>query len=344
MADTYLYKGNAEFGSVVEERMQAAGYTAVTDAGAAKVVVTYCTNQPALEDAYFDEGGIVQDAQKGTLLVDLSATTPSFARELAAVAGAAGLLFAEAPLVVADPCSEDPFAHKGLACFAAGEKDAMSAAEPVLDILLGTVHKMDEVGAPSMARAAFTLQTVAALAAAAEADALYKAVRRMPAGLGNAAAGNAGAPAPMGASLLHAVQEGRFQGPYTIEMMLGEAAAALSAAEEADLVLPQAEAGMHLLELLAVVGGVDMAPAALSLVYGSQQDVEASGLDWSRAEAAYGEAPAHSHDHNHEDEEWQSLDELGEADEYSFGGYDDASDYQGYGFNEGALYDERDWN
>lgn len=131
---------------------------------------------------------------------------------------------------------------------------------------------------------------------------------------------------------LEAIVEKRFEGTYTLEMMMGELAAALTAADDADLIVPQAEACMHLLELLAVIGGSDKAPIALSLVYGEEKACADQGLDWTRAEHFYGEQEGqadgvlHDHGHAHDDD----YDEAGDYDDYDgYAGYDNDGVYHG---------------
>ena len=92
---------------------------------------------------------------------------------------------------------------------------------------------------------------------------------------------------PEAEQVLAAVNEGRFNGTYTVEMLMAELSAALMAADDVDLILPQAEACLHLLELLAVIGGADKAPSALALVYGEEAACAENGLDWTRAEQAF---------------------------------------------------------
>ena len=75
---------------------------------------------------------------------------------------------------------------------------------------------------------------------------------------------------------------------------------------------------MHLLELLAVIGGADKAPAALSLVYGEESACAEAGLDWTRAEQAYG----HAED---EDDGWDAPE--GEDEDWS-SDWDDGFDYR----------------
>ncbi|CVH80211.1 2-hydroxy-3-oxopropionate reductase [Coriobacteriaceae bacterium CHKCI002] len=327
MRDSFAYVGNETVGSMVEARLGALGYVRASDVGSARTVVTYCTSQTALEDAYFDEGGLVQAAAAGTLLVDLSPSTPGFARELNAVAAVSDLVAVEAPLAVVDPVRADAFSDKGnLVCFAAGDEDALAAARPVLEAVAGSVRDMGGAGAGQLARAAWTLQATAQIVSAVEADALYRAVRRSSSPFGEEAL-RVGAAAPLAESVLAAVDEGRFDGGYTVEMFMAELSAALTAADDADLILPQAEACLHLLELLAVIGGSDKAPSALALVYGEEAACAEQGLDWTRAESAFGEGD----DEDAEDGCEEGCDADGCGCGHAHGGYRDYPDYPGYG-------------
>lgn len=314
----FLFEGNEAVGAMVEARLEEAGYQLVEEVSEAQLIVTYCTNQMALEDVYFDEEGIIKDAAAGTLLIDLSPTTPSFARELAAVAMASDLLVVDAPMMVMDPCASDAFVERdNTTCFVSGDEDAKKPAASVLEVLFSSVLDMGETGAACMARSAFTIQAVSAMIAAVEADALYRAVRCMPAGLGQAAAGRAGALSPATDALLTAVEEGRFDGPFTIEMLMGEVAATLSTAEDAEVALPQLEGAMQMLEMMAIIGGAGKQPSALALAYRDQQDVEELGLDWSRARSLMGQD---------DDQDFMRVrDEIGEFD-FDFGEDDYAAE------------------
>ena len=281
---SFVYSGNETVGAMVVSRLEAAGCTRTDDVAHAEAIITYCTSQTALEDAYFDEQGLVQAAGKGALLIDLSASTPSFARELNAVAVVSDLMSVEAPLVVVDVARADAFGGAGSA---------------------------------QLARAAYTLQTTAQVISAVEADALYRAVRRSSASLDQATE-RVGAATPVAEQVLAAVNTGRFDGMYTVEMFMAELSAALTAADDVDLILPQAEACLHLLELLAVIGGSDKAPAALALVYGEEKTCAEQGLDWTRAEQAYGDVA----------EGFDDLDDDGHDHGHDHGSF---GDYPGYG-------------
>lgn len=311
MDKAFAFFGNATVGNMVERGLGALGYTRTDDVSAAQVVFSYCTLQSALEDVYFDEGGVVQNAKPGTILIDLSSATPTFARELNAVSVVNDLVAVEAPLMVIDVTGNDAFADKAnVACFVGGDEDGVQAALPLLDAIVGTVQDTGGAGSAQLARAAYTLQATSQIIAAVEADALYRTFRGSALSLG-AQTGRAGGATPLAEQVLGATAAGMFNGTYTVEMLMSELSAALTAADDLDLILPQAEACMHLLELLAVIGGADKAPAALSLVYGEEAACAEQGLDWTRAEQTFGDSQdfddyddgcdcGHDHDHDHD--------------------------------------------
>lgn len=310
MNKRFAYSGHAIVGAVVTQRLSKIGYAHTDDVESADLIVTYCTSQTALEDAYFDEQGFVQTARPGTLLIDLSASTPSFARELNAVATVSDLVSIEAPLIVDDVLHSDAFGDRSnLICLVAADDKDLETARPVLDALVGTVRITGGPGSAQLARAAYTLQMAAHVMAAIEADALYRAVQRSSASFG-ASYGRAGATTPESERVLAAINAGHFDGVYTVEMLMAELSAALMAADDVDLILPQAEACLHLLELLAIIGGADKAPSALALVYGEEAACAENGLDWTRAEQAY--AAEHDEDecddcdcgHNHDHDDY----------------------------------------
>lgn len=99
---------------------------------------------------------------------------------------------------------------------------------------------------------------------------------------------------------------------------MSEVSAAIMAADDVELIIPQAESAMHLLELLAIIGGSDKSPVALALAYGEEEDCARNGLDWTRAEQAYGQGADHDHDHG-DDEDLDGFDDFDFDDPYGAG-------------------------
>ena len=309
----YVFLGDEGFHDEVATRLANAGLERCIDVDDAGVVITYCTSQSTLEDAYFDEGGFVQSANPGTLLIDFSASTPGFARELGAVATVSDLGFVEAPLALSDMFAARPFERDNISVYVSGEQDALEAAAYVLDAVAATVEKCGAAGTAQLARSVRTLQVAAACVSAIEANALVNAAHRAALGNGLSSVEFSGL-SPEAQSVLEAVRAKRYEGAFTAEMFLSELQAALATADDADLILPQAEATMHLVELLEVIGGSFKSPSALALVYGEEAECAENGLDWSRAEEAYGQGASEDDDYGYDDD-----DDCGHDHDHGFG-------------------------
>lgn len=333
MATPYVYAGHEGFHEAIAPRLEKAGYKRIEDAASAEVVLTYCVSQTALEDAYFETEGFIATVQPGTVLVDLSPSTPQFIRDVNAIATVHNLSFVEAPLIAQDLRGAKVFTEPmNLTCFVAAEDEAYDKARPLLEMLVGSIIRTGSMGSAQLMRAAYTLQITAGLVSAIEADVLYQAAGRTI--LGEDAEAQAGCLLPQIQHLLAAIPAGDFGGAFTVEMLMAELSAAISAAEDADLVLPQAESAMRLLELLAIIGGTDKSPAALALIYSDEERGAEFGLDWSRAKETFGA----EHDHDHENfEEDDDDDEDAFADPFFPGSSefdfdeDNDFDYEGTG-------------
>lgn len=302
MADsmTYFYEGDQGIRAVLDAA--ARGWMLrVDDVKAAKVVFTYFASEQDLEDAYFDSEGLVQLLKAGSYLVDFSPASPTFTHELYSVASVSDLHYVAAPLAIVDPVAVHPFAPENVVVYAGGDDADIQALQPIL-AQLGTVKPAGDAAAAQLARAGHTVNLTAKLLAAVETEALFRAVR----------ASSLGVDSDMSKALdtladdefraaIHAVTVGDDEpgDVYTIGMLRGELQAALAAADDVELVLPQLEAVMSLVELMSVIGGEDRAPAALSLLFLEEDEGRKYGLDWGRARELF----AHPDDEDEDDED-----------------------------------------
>ena len=303
----FVFLGHEVVGEHVGRCLSPLGWMRADDVVEADVAFTYCTSASALEDAYFDDKGLVKRAKPGTLLVDLSPSTPAFARELSAVALVNDLRPVEAPLSVVDPSLPDAFAScSNIVCHVAGEPDDVDEAIDVIETIAGTAHRTGTSGTAQLAKAARTVQMAALIASAVESEALVRVSGAASMSSDSAAVSVMPAFGEI-APLMDAVTTGSYKSTYTVEMLMAEVAAAMETAEEANLILPQLESVMHLLQVIVVIGGVEKAPTALSLMYRDEAASAEQGLDWTRAEglfADYDPAGVHGHDHGLEDDDF----------------------------------------
>ena len=274
MAGWFYYVGHDVIGAYVGRKLGAVGWYQADCLEEADVALTYCVSPSILEDAYFDDDGLVKNATSGTVLVDLSPSTPSLAREISAVATVNDLVYVEAPLAV-----HDPFGELEFTCYVSCEEpDEIASVREVLEALAVSVEETGAVGSAQLAKATSTVRMTASIVGAVESEALVRSTREA-------------ATAP----------DENFAGGYPIALVLADVVAAMTAADDVDLILPQLEAAMHLLELMVVIGGAEMNPGALSLLYREEAASAAHGLDWTRAEGLYSEQEHdHGHDHDHD--------------------------------------------
>lgn len=301
----FAYRGNPNLISAIEGRLSESGFMREGEIELAEYVITFCTSTSELEDLYFGDDGLVEHLNRGSVVVDLSATTPNFANEMNAVITISDVVFIEAPMVVRNQVSQSPFERSNLTCFAAGEDDTVDRARKLLDAIFGDVQIVGSPGIAQLARASNTLQKVAEVVSAIEANALFLGISR---GISTLEVKDfePEATSPEAYFILQAIREKRFDGSFTVGMLMNELSAAIMAADDSEIILPQAEAAFHLLELLAIVGGAQKSPAALALVYGNaKEDLwREQGLDWARAQTLYND------DSHFEDDFGDSADEM----------------------------------
>ncbi len=324
----YAYRGHARLIGAIEERLAAAGFQREGEVELADLVVTFCTSMSELEDLYFGEDGLAQALTPGSVAVDLSAATPNLASEISGVCAVGDVSMVAAPLIVRDKVAADAFAKSNMTCFAGGEGDSVERALPFLNAVFGDVTRVPDAGSAQLARATTTIQNTAEMVAGIEVLSLYRACLSSVSPLDVKAVAPE-ATSPEAFFVMRAVRDERYQGAYTTEMLLAELSAAMMTADDYELIMPQTEAAFHLFELLAVIGGADMSPSALALVFeGEKEGGDSHGLDWHRAEHLYGDAHAHEGEGMGED----GYDDDDDFDDYD--GFDDDDEFgSGFGYS-----------
>lgn len=320
MSLSFVYIGNTRAGAELTESLVAAGFKAAPDIESAQVVITYCTNQEELENVYFDTGGVIARATEGTYLVDLSATTPAFGKEISAMATVSNLHAIEAPLVVRDATAAHAYNAQNLVALVAAEDEPLAAVEPLLKALAGEVIPCGATGSAQLARCATTIARASSMVAAAEVTALLRQVD--PAHQQQIATCVKAAVTAETDALVAAAQDFNHESSYCIEVISGEIEAVIDAADEVGLVLPQLESCEYLLRMLELIDGGHMSAPAISLLYLEEPAAAKHGLDWTRAEQMYAQMDqaAHHHHHHHDDDDDDyDIDHLDFGSEFGFG-------------------------
>jgi 3-hydroxyisobutyrate dehydrogenase len=100
-------------------------------AAASDVVFTMVGFPPDVREVYFGERGILGAARQGAILVDMTTTEPTLAREIADAARSKGAQAIDAPVSGGDVGAR----NKTLSIMIGGESGAVAAVQPLLQIL-----------------------------------------------------------------------------------------------------------------------------------------------------------------------------------------------------------------
>src|ERR671917_2051610 len=105
------------------------------------VIFTMLPGPPEVEEIVAGEGGLLQGASEGSLIVDTSTSSPVLARELARIARERGVGMLDAPVSGADVGAEEGT----LSIMVGGEEEHFERAKPLFDVM---GEKVVHVGRP----------------------------------------------------------------------------------------------------------------------------------------------------------------------------------------------------
>jgi 3-hydroxyisobutyrate dehydrogenase-like beta-hydroxyacid dehydrogenase len=114
-----------------------------------EIVLTSLPASPDVEAVYLEQGGLVDRAKPGTILIDLSSVLPSTPRKIEPRAKARGVHFLEAP--VSGGVSGARAAT--LAIMVGGDAEPLSRAQPVLRAIGPNIFHVGPVGAGNTVKA-----------------------------------------------------------------------------------------------------------------------------------------------------------------------------------------------
>jgi len=135
-------------------------------AEACSVVVTMLPGPPEVEELVAGDGGLLKTAREGSLIVDMSTSSPSLARRLHSTAKDGGVGMLDAPVSGGDVGARDGT----LSIMVGGEEDDFERAGPLFGAMGETVVHVGEAGAGQTVKACN--QVVVALVIEAVSEAL----------------------------------------------------------------------------------------------------------------------------------------------------------------------------
>jgi 2-hydroxy-3-oxopropionate reductase len=157
------------------ERLGAVGGKAADSVAAlttaADVVITMLPDSPHVEEVVLGPGGVLENAEPGLLLIDMSTIRPDSSVKVAQEAAARGVRVLDAPVSGGEKGAIDGV----LSIMVGGDEDVFAAALPVLEVLGKTIVHVGPAGAGQTVKAANQLVVGGTYALVAEAIVLLEA-------------------------------------------------------------------------------------------------------------------------------------------------------------------------
>ncbi len=231
-------------------------------AAAAEVVVTMLGFPSDVEQSYLAPGGIVERAQPGALLVDMTTSSPLLARRIAAAAAARGLQALDAPVSGGDVGAREA----RLVIMVGGEPAAFERALPVLSLLGKNLALQGPAGAGQHCKMANQIACAVGMVAWCEALAYARGAGLDPARvLGSISGGAAGSWAMT--NLGPRALKGDFAPGFYVKHIRKDIGIAIASAQELGLELPGLDCARGLYERVSAEGWDELGTQALYRLY-----------------------------------------------------------------------------
>jgi 2-hydroxy-3-oxopropionate reductase len=145
------------------------GTSSADVASKSDVIITMLPNSPHVKTAVLGEGGVVEGAKPGTVVIDMSSIAPLASREIYAALEAKGIDMLDAPVSGGEPKAIDGT----LSVMVGGKKDVFDKYYDIMKAMAGSVVYVGEIGAGNIAK--LCNQIVVALNISAVSEALILA-------------------------------------------------------------------------------------------------------------------------------------------------------------------------
>lgn len=226
------------------------------------VIITMLPNSPQVEEVLLGEGGVLQSADTGTLVVDMSSIAPDSSKKMEAALKAKGLRMIDAPVSGGEPKAVDGT----LAIMVGGAQKDFDEALPLFEILGSSALLVGDIGSGNTCK--LTNQMIVALNIAALAEGLYLAEKAgadpkkvfdaIKGGLAGSTVMNAKAPMML---------EGNYNPGFKIDLHIKDLNNALITAQSAGMPVPLTALAMQMMQAVKLDGAGQSDHSALAKFY-----------------------------------------------------------------------------
>ena len=227
-------------------------------AGKVEAVVTMIGYPRDVEEVYLGCGGVIANADTGTLLIDMTTSDPELAARIAAAAATRGMAALDAPVSGGDVGAREA----RLSIMVGGDEAPYQSALPILEIMGSNIVYQGPPGSGQHTKMCNQIAIASGMVAVSEALAYGKAVgldlEAVLRSIGSGAAGSWSL-----SNLAPRMLRGDFAPGFFVKHFLKDLGIALSSAEKLGLELPGLTLALGLYEQLAAEGGAEEGTQAL---------------------------------------------------------------------------------
>jgi 2-hydroxy-3-oxopropionate reductase len=233
------------------------------------IIITMLPDSPQVKEVVLGKGGVIEGAQKGAIVIDMSSIAPLVSREIAAKLKEKGIEMLDAPV-----SGGEPKAIEGtLSVMVGGKKEVFEKCLPVMKAMAGSVVLTGEIGAGNVTKlanqvivalniAAMSEALVLAAKAGVQPEMVYQAIRG---GLAGSAVLDAKAPL---------VMDRKFNPGFRINLHIKDLQNVLNTSHELGVPLPLTAAVMEIMQALKVDGKGDHDHGGLIQYYEKGANIE----------------------------------------------------------------------
>lgn len=247
---------------------EVAGYgaTAATSlrqvAEAAKVIVTMLPNSPHVKNAVEGTGGILEHAQEGTILIDMSSINPIASKEIHETCRKRGVSMIDAPVSGGEPKAIDGT----LSIMCGGDRKVFDQVQEILSCMGASITYCGEIGAGNTTKLANQIIVAGNIALVAEALTLAKLAGVEPETVFHAIKGGLAGSTVMNAKAPMMIT-GDFKPGFKVALHIKDLDNAMQTGHTVGSPLPLTATVMEMLENLHARGNGNLDHSALALYY-----------------------------------------------------------------------------
>lgn len=214
-------------------------------AARSEIVITMLPNSPQVREVVLGEGGVLEGARPGTIVVDMSSIAPAASQEICAAAKAKKVVVLDAPVSGGEPKAKDGT----LAIMVGGDATAFAEVKPILDVMGGSVVRVGDIGAGNVTKLANQIIVALNIAAVSEAFTLATKAGVAPEAVFDAIKGGLAGSTVMNAKV-PMMLAGNFQPGFRIDLHIKDLQNALDTAHNLHVPVPLSAGVMEIMQFL----------------------------------------------------------------------------------------------